>query len=76
MTTMNISLPEGMKGFVDAQVAQRGFGTGSEYVRSLIRLEQERQEMRQWLLQAAQTPVAGEANDSYFNQVRDRIRQE
>ena len=37
MSTMNISLPEGLKDFVDEQVNQRGYGTSSEYVRELIR---------------------------------------
>ncbi|NBN99741.1 MAG: type II toxin-antitoxin system ParD family antitoxin, partial [Flavobacteriia bacterium] len=31
MTTMNISLPDSMKLFVDQQVSQRGYGTSSEY---------------------------------------------
>jgi len=30
MSTMNISLPETLKSFVDEQVASRGFGTSSE----------------------------------------------
>lgn len=34
---MNISLPNSLKAFVDEQVGQRGYGTGSEYVRELIR---------------------------------------
>jgi len=33
MATMNISLPDALKAFVDQQVQSRGFGTGSEYVR-------------------------------------------
>ena len=37
MTTMNISLPDTLKTFVDEQVSQRGYGTSSEYVRELIR---------------------------------------
>ena len=37
MTTMNISLPETWKSFVDEQVSGRGYGTSSEYVRDLIR---------------------------------------
>ena len=37
MSTMNISLPDTLKSFVDEQVSQRGFGTSSEYVRELIR---------------------------------------
>lgn len=37
MSTMNISLPDTLKNFVDEQVSQRGYGTSSEYVRELIR---------------------------------------
>ncbi|MEW6627225.1 MAG: type II toxin-antitoxin system ParD family antitoxin, partial [Pseudomonadota bacterium] len=33
MSTMNISLPETLKAFVDEQVVGRGYGTSSEYVR-------------------------------------------
>jgi antitoxin ParD1/3/4 len=40
MSTMNISLPQALKSFVDEQVASRGFGTSSEYVRELIRKDQ------------------------------------
>ncbi|MBN8280395.1 MAG: type II toxin-antitoxin system ParD family antitoxin, partial [Gammaproteobacteria bacterium] len=62
MPTMNISLPEALKAFVDTQVSQRGFGTSSEYVRELIRREQERLELRHLLLEGAASPVAGEAD--------------
>ena len=37
MTTMNVSLPDGLKAFVEEQVSSRGYGTASEYVRELIR---------------------------------------
>ena len=37
MTTMNISLPDAMKAFVEEQVQQGGFSTASEYLRELIR---------------------------------------
>jgi antitoxin ParD1/3/4 len=40
--TMNISLPESMKQWVEQQAARRGYGTVSEYFRSLLREEQER----------------------------------
>ncbi len=42
MTTMNISLPETMKSFVDHQVQDGGYSTSSEYVRDLIRKDQVR----------------------------------
>ena len=47
---MNISLPDTLKSFVDEQVGARGFGTSSEYVRELIRKDQERQHLRNLLL--------------------------
>jgi antitoxin ParD1/3/4 len=39
---MNISLPEPLKEWVDSQVAAGGYGTASEYVRQLLRDEQQR----------------------------------
>ncbi len=42
MSTMNTSLPETLKCLVDQQVNKRGYGTSSEYVRDLIRQDQER----------------------------------
>lgn len=41
MTTMNITLPDSLKSFVDDQVARRGYGISGEYVRELIRKDQE-----------------------------------
>jgi antitoxin ParD1/3/4 len=37
MTTMNISLPDDMKAFVDQQVRARGYMSSSEYIRDLLR---------------------------------------
>ena len=73
MSTMNISLPETLKSFVDAQVDERGFGTSSEYMRTLIRKDQERQALRRLLLEGAASPATGVANDAYFNTLRDRV---
>jgi len=42
MTTINISVPEEMKAFVEAQMAQDGYASASEYLRSLIRDAQKR----------------------------------
>jgi antitoxin ParD1/3/4 len=40
-TTMNISLPAPLKGWVEQQVAERGYSTASEFVRDILRREQE-----------------------------------
>lgn len=47
MATMNISLPDSMKEFVEEQAAKQGFGTVSEYVRAVIREIQARQTERE-----------------------------
>lgn len=42
MTTLNFSLPEDLKRWVEAQVATGGYGNTSEYIRELIRLDRKR----------------------------------
>jgi antitoxin ParD1/3/4 len=42
MQTMNISLPDPLKAFVDGQVAQGRYSSASEYVRELIRADERR----------------------------------
>lgn len=44
MATMNVSLPDEMKEWVDAQVKARGFMSSSEYMRDLIREQREIEE--------------------------------
>lgn len=71
---MNISLPDSLKSFVDEQVAQRGYGTSSEYVRELIRRDQDRIRLRGLLLEGAASAPAAPADSAYFDALRDRVR--
>jgi len=73
MSTMNISLPESLKSFVDEQVTDRGYGTSSEYVRELIRKDQERQQLRALLQAGAASAPAGPADAGYFESLRKRV---
>lgn len=68
---MNISLPEGLKAFVDEQVAERGYATSSEYIRELIRRELDREKFRAFVLAGAASPPVGEPD---FDRLRERIR--
>lgn len=74
MSTMNISLPEALKSFVDEQVNQRGYGTSSEYVRELIRRDQDRQHLRGLLLAGAASAPTAPVDADYFESLRDRVR--
>lgn len=74
MSTMNISLPDSLKSFVDEQVSQRGYGTSSEYVRELIRKDQDRLQLRNLLLAGAASTPTAPADASYFDGLRQRVR--
>jgi len=74
MSTMNISLPETLKSFVDEQVAGRGYGTSSEYVRELIRDDQDRQQLRRLLLEGASSAPSAPVDGGYFDGLRERVR--
>jgi antitoxin ParD1/3/4 len=72
---MNISLPDSLKTFVDEQVTRRGYATSSEYVRELIRIDQDRQHLRDLLLEGAESSAATVADDAFFNGLRGRVQQ-
>ena len=72
MATMNVSLPDDLKSFVDEQVAGR-YSTSSEFIRELIRREQDKQKLRDLLLEGANSPPAGPADDAYFERLHRRI---
>jgi antitoxin ParD1/3/4 len=73
MSTMNVSLPDDMRLFVEERVAGGAYGTASEYVRELIRRDQERLHLRGLLLAGAASADAGEADAGYFAALRQRI---
>jgi antitoxin ParD1/3/4 len=73
MTTMNVSLPDELKSFVDTQVTRGDYGSTSEYIRDLIRRAQERDRLRSALLEGAASPVAAEADD-YIGALRERLQ--
>ena len=72
---MNISLPEDLKSFVDQQVSGRGYSSSSEYVRELIRKDQDRRHLRSLLLEGWASPPSVTANADYFGRLRDRVRE-
>lgn len=75
MSTMNISLPEDLKAFVDEQVAGHGYTSSSEYVRELIRYDQDKKKLRAMLLEGLQSPLSGVVADAaYFADLRAKVR--
>ena len=58
MTSLNISLPDPLRAYVEDRVASGDFGTPSEFIRNLIRQdkEQRRTRLEAELLDALQSP--------------------
>lgn len=58
MTSLNISLPEALKEYVEGQVESGDWGTPSEYIRDLIRQDKERRlsHLEQALIAALKGP--------------------
>ena len=74
MTTMNISLPDEMKAFVEVQMATEGYASASEYLRALIREAQKSQAKRELeakLLEGLQGPAVEMTREDW-----DSIRRE
>lgn len=75
MSTMNISLPETLRTFVDTQVSEGDYTSSSEYVRELLRKEKDRVRLRELLLEGAASPVSDTVWDAeHFEKLRKRVR--
>jgi antitoxin ParD1/3/4 len=81
MTSMNVSLPEELKSFVEEQVKSRGYSTVSEYLRELIRQDHERrlrEEIDRKLLSALESgdpiPVTPEFWEQRRKELERRVK--
>jgi antitoxin ParD1/3/4 len=76
MTTMNISLPEEMKAFIEARIAQEGYASASEYLRTLVRDAQKRnarQELEAKLLEGLQSPATEMTAEDWKSMRREAL---
>lgn len=76
MTTMNISLPESLRRFVDERAAT-GFGSASEYIRTLLREDQKRsaqEHLEQLLLKGINSGPAEPWTQDEWTELRQHIR--
>ncbi|HZO91652.1 MAG TPA: type II toxin-antitoxin system ParD family antitoxin [Chthonomonadaceae bacterium] len=78
MATMNISLPDTMKAFVEAEVAEGGYNTASEYFRALVREAQERKarvRLEALLLEGLQSGAATPMTEDDWEDIRREVRE-
>ncbi len=74
MATMNISLPDDLKSFIDAQVAEHAYGSTSEYLRELIRKQRDVEKLRNMLLEGFNSGPATPMEPDFFENMRKRAR--
>jgi antitoxin ParD1/3/4 len=76
MTSLNISLPQTLKDFVEEQVEVSGFSTPSEYVRSLIREDQKRraeERLEALLIEGLNSGAPIEITPEYWERKRTQL---
>ncbi|MFT3791731.1 MAG: type II toxin-antitoxin system ParD family antitoxin [Rudaea sp.] len=74
MATMNISLPDELKAFVDRQVAEHAYGSTSEYLRDLIRKQRDIDDLRRKLLEGANSGPGKPMDKAFFDRLRKRAK--
>ena len=76
MPTMNISLPDPMKDFVEEEVSAGSYGSVSEYIRGLVRAAQERkaeEKLSQLLLNGLNSGESIEATPEFWSNIRKDV---
>jgi antitoxin ParD1/3/4 len=69
MTTLNISLPDSMRTYIETTVAQGGYSTASEYIRQLVREDQKRaakERLEALLMAGIESGPAVEITDDFW----------
>lgn len=78
MATMNISLPDDLKAFVDTQVAEHAYSSSSEYLRELIRQNRRAQAaetLRKLIAEGLASGPATPQESDFFDKMRQRAKQ-
>ena len=78
MPTMNISLPENLKEFVESQVQSGNYSTVSEFMRELVRREQKdrlREQLEQRLLEGLNSGEGVESTPEMWRDLHQKVRE-
>ena len=78
MAQMNVSIPDKLKGWAESRVAEGRYSSTSDYVRDLVRRDQEREEKLQRLRAAIDEGLASGVSDrdpfEYMEELRAGLR--
>lgn len=78
MATMNVSLPDPMKEWVEAQTKTGRYSNASDYVRDLIRRDQERAdklaELQRLIKEGFESGISDRSKDDILKAARDALQ--
>ncbi|MGH8353739.1 MAG: type II toxin-antitoxin system ParD family antitoxin [Pseudomonas sp.] len=77
MSTMNISLPDQLKAYVDSAVQDEGYSSASEYMRELIRQDQQRraaQRLTALIINGLESGEPTPLEADFFTRRRERLQ--
>ena len=78
MAQMNVSIPEQLKAWVESRVAEGRYSSSSDYIRDLVRRDQEAEEARRRLQAAIDEGLASGVSDrdpfDYLGELRAGVR--
>ncbi len=76
MATMNISLPDSLKGFIQDRMTQSEFSNVSDYIRALIRQDREiylQKNLEQLLLEGMESGKSEPVNEQFWNDLQRHV---
>lgn len=77
MKSMNISLPDTMRDYVEEQVKTNGYSSASEYFRELVRQDQKRkanERLETLLLEGLNSGARSEMTPQDWEEIRQSVR--
>lgn len=74
MATMNISLSDDLREFVEGEVRSGDFSSSSEYMRQLLREKREERRLRQMLLAGVDSSLSTLSHDEFVGKLRSVAR--
>ncbi|MGA9380539.1 MAG: type II toxin-antitoxin system ParD family antitoxin [Phormidium sp.] len=78
MKSINISLPDSMRAYVEEQVASGSYSTASEYFRELVRQDQKRkaqERLEELLLEGLNSGEATPMTDQDWQEIRQAVKE-
>jgi len=73
MAQMNVSIPQALKGWAESRVAEGRYSSTSDYIRDLVRRDQEAEEAKRRLQTALDEGFASPESATYVDALFDEL---